>query len=138
MLFKLNAEGQEGLQGLAQPGIWRTFTRSKDSLVHQNKQEVLSPLWVVSDPQSPICPCPGVILVRGTTKGHEKTLGGWLHIFTILIIVCICPHLSKYVLLFQFSSVTQLCPTLCDPMNRSTPGLPVHHQLPESTQTHVH
>ena len=38
----------------------------------------------------------------------------------------------------QFSSVTQLCPTLCDPMNRSTPGLPVHHQLPESTQTHVH
>ena len=38
----------------------------------------------------------------------------------------------------QFSSVTQSCPTLCDPMNRSTPGLPVHHQLPEFTQTHVH
>ena len=38
----------------------------------------------------------------------------------------------------QFSSVTQLCPTLCDPMNRSTPGLPVHHQLPEFTQIHVH
>ena len=37
-----------------------------------------------------------------------------------------------------FSSVSQLCPTLCDPMNRSTPGLPVHHQLPEFTQTHVH
>ena len=37
----------------------------------------------------------------------------------------------------QFSSV-QSCPTLCDPMNCSTPGLPVHHQLPESTQTHVH
>ena len=36
------------------------------------------------------------------------------------------------------SSVTQSCPTLCDPMNRSTPDLPVHHQLPESTQTHVH
>ena len=40
--------------------------------------------------------------------------------------------------LFQFSSVAQSCPTLCDPMNRSTPGLPVHHQFPESTQTHVH
>ena len=40
--------------------------------------------------------------------------------------------------IFQFSSVTQLCPTLCDPMNRSMPGLPVHHQLPEFTQTHVH
>ena len=38
----------------------------------------------------------------------------------------------------QFSSVTQSCPTLCDPMNRSTPGLPVHHQLSESTQTHIH
>ena len=40
--------------------------------------------------------------------------------------------------LTQFSSVAQSCPTLCSPMNRSTPGLPVHHQLPESTQTHVH
>ena len=39
---------------------------------------------------------------------------------------------------FQFSSVTQSCPTLCDPMNRSTPGLPVHHQHPEFTQIHVH
>jgi len=39
---------------------------------------------------------------------------------------------------FRFSSVAQSCPTLCDPMNRSTPGLPVHHQLPEFTQTHVH
>ena len=38
----------------------------------------------------------------------------------------------------QFSSVAQLCPTLCDPMNRSTPGLPVHHQLPEFSQIHVH
>ena len=38
----------------------------------------------------------------------------------------------------QFSSVTKLCPTLCDPMNRSTPGLPVNHQLPEFTQIHVH
>ena len=38
----------------------------------------------------------------------------------------------------QFSSVAQSCLTLCDPMNCSTPGLPVHHQLPESTQTHVH
>ena len=40
-------------------------------------------------------------------------------------------HLSSV----QFSSVAQSCPTLCDPMNHSTPGLPVHHQLPEFTQT---
>ena len=38
----------------------------------------------------------------------------------------------------QFSSVPQLCSTLCDSMNRSPPGLPVHHQLPEFTQNHVH
>ena len=38
----------------------------------------------------------------------------------------------------QIRSVAQSCPTLCDPMNRSTPGLPVHHKLPEFTQTHVH
>ena len=38
----------------------------------------------------------------------------------------------------QFMSVIKSCPPLCDPMNRSTPGLPVHHQLPESIQTDVH
>ena len=38
----------------------------------------------------------------------------------------------------QFSSLTQSCPTLCNPTNRSTPGLPLHHQLPEFTQTHIH
>ena len=38
----------------------------------------------------------------------------------------------------QFSSITQSCLTLCNPMNCSTPGLPIHHQLPEFTQTHVH
>ena len=47
----------------------------------------------------------------------------------IKILVCLCP---------QFSSATQSCLTLCDPMNRRMPGLPVHHQLLESTQTHVH
>ena len=41
-------------------------------------------------------------------------------------------------LIFQLSSVAQSCLTLCNPMNHSTPGLPVHHQLPEFTQTHAH
>ena len=45
--------------------------------------------------------------------------------------------LSMYVSV-QFSSVAQSCPTLCDPINHSTPGLPVHHHLKEFTQTHVH
>ena len=47
-------------------------------------------------------------------------------------------YLHSVLIHYQFSSVAQSCPTLCDPMNRSTPGLPVHHQLPEFTQTHVH
>ena len=45
-------------------------------------------------------------------------------------------NIAEY--LYQFSSVAQSCPTLCDPMNRRTPGLPLHHQLPKFTQTHVH
>ena len=44
----------------------------------------------------------------------------------------------KLTILYQFGSVAQSCPTLCNPMDCSTPGLPVHHQLPEFTQTHVH
>ena len=46
--------------------------------------------------------------------------------------------ISKLSFYIQFSSVTQSCPTLCNTMNCSTPDLPVHHQLPEFTQTHVH
>ena len=52
----------------------------------------------------------------------------------------LCPHIWDRELpgvCFQLISVAQSCPTLCDPMNRSMPGLPVHHQLPEYTQTHV-
>ena len=47
-------------------------------------------------------------------------------------------YVSIFILLFQFSSVTQSCPTLCDHIDCSTPGFPVHHQLLELTQTHVH
>ena len=52
-------------------------------------------------------------------------------------ILVACLYLSSFSSV-QFSSVAQSCPTLGDLMNRSTPGLPVHHQLPEFTQTHVH
>ena len=50
----------------------------------------------------------------------------------------ICIYYIYIYIYIQFSSVAQSCPTLCDPMNRSTPGLPVHHQIPEFTQTHIH
>ena len=49
--------------------------------------------------------------------------------------MCLCLHLNLSV---QFSSIAQSCLTLCDPMGCSMPGFPVHHQLPELAQTHVH
>ena len=52
--------------------------------------------------------------------------------------LCTLYHYETHFSSVQFSSVAQSCPTLCDPTNRSTPGLPVHHQLPEFTQTCVH
>ena len=52
--------------------------------------------------------------------------------------LCLTSNLKIIFSSVQFSWVAQSCPTLPDPMNRSTPGLPVHHQLPEFTQTHVH
>ena len=53
--------------------------------------------------------------------------------------VCILVTWEKYLtVLFQRSSVAQSCPALCDPTDYSTPGFPVHHQLPELVQTHVH
>ena len=52
---------------------------------------------------------------------------------TLNIVPCVIQFRSD-----QIRSVAQSCLTLCDPMNRSMPGLPVHHQLPEFTQTHVH
>ena len=50
----------------------------------------------------------------------------------------LCPHVRALLGSDQIRSVAQSCPTLCDPMNNSTPGVPFHHQLLEFTQTHVH
>ena len=66
-----------------------------------------------------------------------------LHVFFFFFLLfimefCITQLCIISTLSVQFSSVSQSCPTLCDPLNHSTPGLPVHHQLPEFTQTHVH
>ena len=52
--------------------------------------------------------------------------------------ISVCFQGKPFSITVQFSSVAQSCPTLCDPTNRSMPGFPVHHQLPEFTQTHVH
>ena len=52
--------------------------------------------------------------------------------------VSILSYCFSILFVVHFSLVAQSCPTLCDPMNCSTPGLPVHHQIPQFTQTHVH
>ena len=60
-------------------------------------------------------------------------IAGWCFLKELLVKV-----LLEHAVSIQFSSVPQSCPTLCDPMNCSMPGFPVHHQLPELAQTHVH
>ena len=54
------------------------------------------------------------------------------------MILVFSKHFTFIILSVQFNSVTQSCPALCDPMDCSKPGLPIHHQLPELAQTHVH
>ena len=88
-----------------------------------------------------------IIVVHATAKDSVSILA-WKGVGLVDVCVCVCVcvcarvHMQgKYTflhVLYQFSSVTQSCPTLCNPMDCSTPGLPVHHQLPEFTQTHVH
>ena len=75
--------------------------------------------------------------VQWLQKKEKFTLSSYI---TLLGASC-CTKRAKTGLstnMLQFSSVAQLCPTLCNPMDYSTPGFPVHHQLPEFTQTRVH
>ena len=75
------------------------------------------------------------------TKPPPPLWGSQLPAFRFFLDFLLVAYFNKLlpsVTWFQFSSVTHSCPTLCDPINHSMPGLPVHHQLPEFTQTHVH
>ena len=69
---------------------------------------------------------------------YHQGLFQWVSSMRLTLLFYHCLWHLKVAQSFQFSSVTQLCPTLWDLMDCSTPGLPVHHQLPEFTQTHVH
>ena len=70
----------------------------------------------------------------------------WLKTVAFSLCLCVAEPSTCHLFFLQghypqptiISSVAQSCPTLCDPINRSTPGLPVHHQLLEPTQTHIH
>ena len=73
------------------------------------------------------------------TQRRTVLISGWIFLVSAFTVSYSCLRVSSPVTCpVQFSSVTQSCPTLCDPMNRSMPGLPVHHQLPAFTQIHVH
>ena len=101
-------------------------------------------LWKEKD----CLPEAGILIQSGslesTLRRHEKTWRPFQATFSLEKIFRDVLYMPNYKAGFsphlplKLSSVTQSCPTLCDPMNRSMPGLPVHHQLPESTQTHVH
>ena len=67
--------------------------------------------------------------------GRMNTLPEAVHMLISRICLSVISYDKMY---FQFSSVIQSCPTLCDPVDFRTPGVPVHHQLPELAQTHVH
>ena len=86
-------------------------------------------------------------LVTGGTRTHRgptfilPSSSELLFCYHGISLMCFSSHFcleSTHLTSVQFSSVAQSCPTLCNPMNRSTPGLPVHHHLPEFTQTHIH
>ena len=85
-----------------------------------------------------VVPCPILTIASWPAYGFHRRQVRWSGIPISLRIFHNLLSSTQSKALVQFSSVTQSCPILCDPMNRSKPGLPVHHQLPEFTQTHVH
>ena len=68
----------------------------------------------------------------------DRRIYMWKKKHTLPIYALFLKSYSQEICAVQFSSVAQLCPSLCDPMNCSAPGLHVHHQLPQFTQTHIH
>ena len=105
------------------PTLWTTrCTRSPTGLLFPFRSKLAS--WAVISVSHPH------VTLTPFGMGRSESLYQFLGV--------ICLHLMSDWFIIQFSSVAHSCPTLCDPMNRSTPGLPFHHQLPEFTQTHVH
>ena len=105
---------------------WGTISRQSEWLLSKSLQIINAGDGVENPPTLLVGLQDGAATMENSMKVPQKTK----HRVTILSSNPTPPH--------QFSSVAQLCPTLCYPMNRSTPGLPVHCQLPEFIQTHVH
>ena len=81
--------------------------------------------------------CMGKMSLEKTMRKQQHILSMQYEVYDFIKWNSSC-HRSVILFSFRFSSVAQSCPTLCDPMDCSTPGPPVHHQLLEFTQTHVH
>jgi len=122
---------------LVQPPLWRTVWRFLKKLEIELPYDPAIPLLgihteetrIERDTCTPVFITALFIIARTWKQPRCPSADEWIrnlwYIYTMEYSV-------------QSSSVAQLCPTLCDPMNRGTPGLPVHHQLREFTQTHVH
>ena len=99
----------------------------------------LSRVWLFVNPWTAACQAS---LLITNSQSPPKPMSIVSVILSNNLILChpllLLPSIFPSISSVQFSSVTQSCPTLCYPMNLSTPGLPVHHQLPELAQTHVH
>ena len=112
---------------------WKYFELNKNENQFNSVTQSCPTLY---DPMD--CSMPGLPVhhqLPGFTETHVHWVGDAIQSSHLLS----SPSPSVKVLhSVQFSSVSQSCLTLCNTMNHSTPGLPVHHQLPESTQTHVH
>ena len=105
------------------PFVWN-FKRDKTNLLWQKA----SPAWAWG------------LAGEGLQRGR-RTFWKMTQILTVAVVTLVYTFIkidwNELLRSDQIRSVAQSCPTLCDPMNHSTPGLPVHHQLPEFTQTHV-
>ena len=95
--------------------------------------------WFFLTISSPCFPLGLIGLISMLFKGLGRVFS-WKHhnLKVSVFLQCSVFFMVQFSQLYMFSLVAQSCLTLCNPMNHSMPGLPVHHQLPESTQTHVH
>ena len=115
--WQINGETMETVRDF----IWGGSKITADGdCSHEIKRRLLPGRKVMTNPNSML-------------KSRDTTLLTKVHPVKVMAFPVV-----MYGCLVQFSSVAQSCPTLCDPMNCSMPGLPVHHHLPEFTQTHVH
>ena len=130
-------QGKLGKQLSCFSNRWRLLpfkTDEENSLdVEQLKDRYIHHGAFLWDP-SLLCLFLHLCLYSHVTSSRRPVLRLFLNGNSLSLIQYSCIFFSSV----QFNSVAQSCPILCDPMNRSMPGLPVHHQLPEFTQTHVH